>query len=173
MKSYREAFREVKRAYECQQNDEPALCCDEGFYRGCAVLTLQKRSWRNGGMRREPDETGIFFSVWIDAQDAEENRANYNIHALKLRQLKGYQITSRDFATAFRAAFDRLSKKWPNVSVAYGPQTLMQGWIEIDMRRFARDVLALLERFEDVAPIIDELLAQRVASKTRSGPTTV
>jgi hypothetical protein len=165
MEPYQDDFREVKRLFERQRRDEPALGCDEGFYRGCAVLTLQKRSWRNDGMRRVPDEPGIFFSVWVDAQNAKQNRANYNTHALKLRQLKGYHITSRDFAKDFRAAFRRSSESWPNLSIDYGPQTLMQGWIAIDMESFARDALALLQQFEKLSPIIDELLAQRAVTE--------
>ncbi len=57
------------------------------------------------------------------------NRANYNIHALKLRQLKGYSVTSRDFAKELRDNFENIRGRWPNVSVDYGPLTLMQGWI--------------------------------------------
>jgi hypothetical protein len=34
-----------------------------------------------------------------------KNQANYNIHALKLRDLKGYSIKSLDFAFDFRNAF--------------------------------------------------------------------
>jgi hypothetical protein len=156
-------FRRAKREFE--RGREPTLTCDEGVYRGCAVLTLQKRCWRNNGMRRAPDDTGIFFSVWVGANDAKRKRANYNIHALKLRQLAGYRITSRDFAKDFRAEFARVERAWPNVSVDYGPQTLMRGWIEIDAKRFAGDVLALLHRFDGVSRIIDQLLARRVAAE--------
>ena len=46
----------------------------------------------------------IFFSVWINA-GIKEHKLFYNIHALKLRQLKGYNITSRKFASDFREQF--------------------------------------------------------------------
>jgi hypothetical protein len=45
----------------------------------------------------------------------------------------------------------------PNVSVDYGQLTLMQGWIEVDLNRFEKDTLVLLERFEPISPLIDRL----------------
>jgi hypothetical protein len=112
-------------------------------------------------MGRLENESGIFFSVWIDAEDATRNRAQYNIHALKLRQLRGYAISSRDFASEFRASFASMQSAWPNVSVAYGPQTLMQGWIDIDERSCGASILSLMLRFAEVATLIDRLLQQR------------
>jgi hypothetical protein len=49
----------------------------------------------------------------------------------------------------------------PNVSVDYGQLTLMQGWIEVDLNRFEKDTLVLLERFEPISPLIDRLLESR------------
>jgi hypothetical protein len=65
---------------------------------------------------------------------------------------------------------------WPNVSVDYGPLTLMQGWIEVAPDRaeqdvleqdileeeiLEQDILALMERFRLVSPLIDRLLLAR------------
>jgi hypothetical protein len=50
---------------------------------------------------------------------------------------------------------------WPNVSVNYGPLTLMQGWIEIVPKAFEEDILVLLERFKHVSRLIDRLLESR------------
>jgi hypothetical protein len=50
---------------------------------------------------------------------------------------------------------------WPNVSVDYGPQTLMQGWIEMVPKHFEKDTLVLLERFKPVSRLIDCLLESR------------
>ena len=92
---------------------------------------------------------------------AVENRTEYNIHALKLRQLEGYSITSRDFAHDFRKGFAPTRNTWPNVSVDYGPLTLMQGWIKVDANRLEEDLLALMERFQHLSPLIDRLLESR------------
>ena len=121
------------------------------------VLTSQRRLRRNDGKRRTPDHAGIFFSVWVGAGDARRNQANYNIHALKLRHLAGHRITSRAFAADFGAAFARVRRGWPNVGLDYGPQTLMQGWVDIRAPHFAGDVLALMHRFEALSPVIDRL----------------
>jgi hypothetical protein len=93
-----------------------------------------------------------------------QGRILYNIHALKMRHLEGYSITSIDFAQQFRREFSHLSDSWPNVRVDHGPLTLMQGWIELDMSTFVRDVLELMERFKPVSRIIDKLLAQRAVA---------
>ena len=102
-----------------------------------------------------------FFSVWMNEVSTRKNHANYNIHALKLRQLEGYSITSRDFANDFRKIFASMRNAWPNVSVDYGPLTLMQGWIKIDQNSFEKDTLALMERFKHLSPLIDRLLESR------------
>ena len=107
------------------------------------------------------NETGIFFSIWIDKKTASMNRANYNIHAFKLRKLAGYAITSRDFANDFRSRFASARSAWPNMSIDYGPLTLMQGWIETELNTFEADALALIKKFEHLAPQIDRLLELR------------
>jgi len=137
------------------------LVCKEGFYKAGSVLKLQKASWPNDPMDRVQNTSGIFFFIWMDKESVRKNRANYNIHALKLRQLEGYSITSRDFANEFRKGFASTRNTWPNVSVNYGPLTLMQGWIEVDPNSFEEGALFLMERFTHLSPLIDRLLDSR------------
>ena len=68
-------------------------------------LKLYKKSWANPSPDPLTAETRIFFSVWINDPAIEEQKLLYNIHALKLRKLKGYSIQSRKFADAFRKSF--------------------------------------------------------------------
>jgi hypothetical protein len=156
---FRVVLAKIKGRFDERKSD--GLICKHGFYNDCPVLKLQKASWTNDRMDRLENETGIFFSIWIDREAASKGRANYNIHALKLRQLKGYSITSRDFASAFRKGFASMHKAWPNVSVDFGPLNLMQGWIEVDLNGFQKEALVLMERFEHVSPLIDQLLEPR------------
>ena len=162
-----EIFRKVKAAYDPSPLVE-GLVCKEGAYMGSAVLKLQKASWTNDSMDKIRNESGIFFAIWVDDKSLRRNRASYSIHALKLRQLRGYALTSRNFAEAFRARFKKLQKAWPNVRVDYGPQTLMQGWIEIHPVHFERDVVALMKSFATTSAMIDELLKEASAERSRS-----
>ena len=152
-------FARIKARFDARKHD--GLVCKEGFYEACSVLKLQKASWTNDPMDRVQNTSGIFFSVWMSKESARKNRANYNIHALKLRQLEGYSIASRDFANEFRKGFASTRNTWPNVSVNYGPLTLMQGWIEVDTNSFEEGVLVLMERFNHLSPLIDRLLESR------------
>ena len=156
----RSAFANIKAHYD-EQRSSDGLICKHGFYWNSFVLKLQKASWTNDPIDRLQNESGIFFSIWITQESAIRGRANYNIHALKMRQLQGYSITSREFAEAFRDGFKATRGDWPNVSVDYGPQTLMQGWTEFDPARFERDALILVERFKHLSLLIDRLLESR------------
>ncbi len=150
-------FVQVKARFEARNRS--GLVCKQGQYKNCCVLKLQKPSWTNDPMYWIQNQSGIFFSVWDDQRSRGE-RVSYNIHALKLRKLAGYAITSRDFASDFRARFETQRHRWPNVSVNFGPATLMQGWIA-KKGAIGKNILTLMEDFTRVSPIIDDLLASR------------
>lgn len=154
-------FASVKVRFDQEENQDKLLHCKQGSYNDCVVLKLQRAFWTNDPMDRVQNESGIFCSIWIGAEAALQNRANYNIHALKLRQLKNYSITSRDFAEEFRRRFAPHQELWPNVSTAFGPTTLMQGWVEIESSQCQEQLLKLLRGFGDLVPLLDELLDVR------------
>ena len=120
-----------------------------GDFQGCPFLKLDKANWHNRGEVTFPGE--IFFSIWRD----EDGRMNYNIHAFKLRHLTAYKLQSRKFAADFRDRFQATKQCWPNVSVAYGPLTLMQGWVEDE-----DEIDELIAGFILIHPIIDMLLEE-------------
>lgn len=155
----REMFPAIKAWFDKRPSIREGLICKQGFYTDCYVLKLQKASWTNDRMDLVQNETGIFFSIWIT--ERVPDRVNYNIHALKLGWLKAYSITSRDFADEFRDRFASVQDAWPNVSVKHGPMTLMQGWVEIEPDSAEKEIVALMERFEQVSPLIDHLLHAR------------
>ena len=101
-------------------------------------------------------EQGIFFSVWLGDPEVVTRRFNYNIHALKLGSQKRCAAKPVAFARTFRSRFSLTG--WPNISVDYGPQTLMQGWLPLQPATFASDVLGLINRFTATHLIIDDLL---------------
>lgn len=129
------------------------------FGNDCVVLKLYKRSWANQLQDPLTSASRIFFSVWISDSTIEKQKIFYNIHALKLRQLKGYSIQSRKFADDFRNSFKDFKHKWENVSVNFGPLTLMEGWLKMDLESLQNDILKLANDFLEIEHIVDDSLA--------------
>jgi hypothetical protein len=123
-------------------------------------LKLYKKTWANPTEDPVRSPSRIFFSVWLNEAALQEGKLLYNIHALKLRQLKGYTLQSRQFADTFRSAFKPYQHKWENVSVKFGPATLFEGWLSIDANHFEPEIVALAHQFLALAPVIDTCLAQ-------------
>jgi len=145
---------------------EKKIAVATGIVLESVFLKLYKTAWANKTHDPLTSPSRIFFSVWINDKAIKENKLLYNIHALKLRQLKGYSITSRDFAAAFRGKFKRFEKGWPNVSTDFGPLTLMEGWVKLNEATIQHDIGKLAKQFLEIEHLIDELLIER---KIRAG----
>jgi hypothetical protein len=128
-----------------------------GKFLQCDVLKIYKESWTNPSKDPVTSPSRIFFSIWVDP--ANEQKLFYNIHALKLRQLKGYKIESRKFAETFRKEFKGFSHNWENVSINFGPLTLMQGFVALKPENFQTEVLRLSNNFLEIEHLIDKTLA--------------
>ncbi|MGY0039664.1 hypothetical protein [Pedobacter sp. NJ-S-72] len=124
----------------------------------CVALKLYKRSWAN--LHEEPltARSRIFFSIWMSDDVHNEQKIFYNIHALKLRELRGYKIESKKFAELFRSYFKPLENQWPNVSLKFGPLTLMEGWVKTDADNFKHEVLKLASNFLKISQLVDDTL---------------
>ncbi|MCS3529627.1 hypothetical protein [Chryseobacterium sp. JUb7] len=122
------------------------------------ALKVYKPEWSDNPLSPLNASGRIFFSVWINDKTIKEERLYYNIHALKLRKLKGYKIAGRDFAQSFRNSFIKHQKDWNNVSILFGPLTLMEGWINLKQDTIQNDLSGLVENFIKIAPVIDETL---------------
>lgn len=122
------------------------------------ALKIYKREWSNDSESPSDSKSKIFFSVWVNDKTIREGRLYYNIHALKLRELKGYKISSRDFAKKFRNKFIENLEEWQNVSINLGPLTLMEGWIPLNTETLQNDIGDLAEKFLMISPIIDDTL---------------
>ena len=160
MKQFLDEFQKIKRIYDKTASPKSGLVCVTKVFEGCPGVRLHRNSWISG-------TAGVFFSVWTDKDSESSGRLHYNIHALKMRQLKTQAVTSRNFADDFRKNFKPHSKSWPNVRMDYGPQNLMQGWIEFRPKTFEPDVLTLMNQFSEISPIIDQLLEERIAPVPR------
>jgi len=120
------------------------------------VLKLLKRRWSDDDPAAIGNKSGIFFSMWIDANDPAQLR--FNIHALKLRGLKGYTLASRKFATDFRSAFAPLGSSWPKYRTNFGPQTLIEGLMLTPPKETAKLLVSLAAKFAEASIVIDRLL---------------
>jgi len=131
-----------------------------GLYGDSVFLKLYKQSWASPSQDPLTAKSRIFFSIWINDSAIKEQKLLYNIHALKLRQLKGYSIASRKFADSFRGFFTEFEQQWPNVSLNYGPLTLMQGWIKSDPEKMQEEITGLANNFLELESLIDQTLAK-------------
>jgi len=131
------------------------------FYgKDCIVLKLFKNTWANPFEDPLTSESRIFFSVWVSESSLKEQKLLYNIHALKLRQLKNYSIQSRKFAETFRDRIGDYVSKWENLRLDFGPQTLMEGWMNLDPENIQDTIILLSNHFLDMAHVMDETLNQ-------------
>lgn len=146
------------------------LRVEVGVWMDSAVLRLCKNTWANKPHEKPQTDAAIFFSIWANEQTVKQGRLYYNIHALKLRLLKGYKLTSKPFAAAFRAEFKRFEHDWPNVSVDFGPLTLMEGWVTFNEATLQEDICRLTVKFCEIDSLIDGLLAE--FKKEPSAPRT-
>ena len=123
-------------------------------------LKLYKISWTNSAENPLTAETRIFFSIWVNEITLQEKKIYYNIHALKLRKLNGYNIESRKFANSFREKFKNYSHKWENVKTDFGPLTLMEGWVELENDKVEEKILQLANNFLEIENLIDTTLVE-------------
>jgi hypothetical protein len=156
--SFLTAFRTAADGLDRQLLTQKKLEVEVGVWLESVVLRMQKSAWANKPYERPQSDAAIFFSIWLSDKALKEHRLFYNIHALKLRQLRGHAITSREFAAAFRSRFKPFEHIWPNVRVDLGPLTLMEGWEKFNAATLEQDVQTLAGKFLEIDSVIDELL---------------
>jgi len=127
---YLDKFRGSTKDLDKSQLDKKRLEVSVGTILDSVFLKLYKREWSSDLNSPLTAEARIFFSIWINDKTIRANKISYNIHAFKLRNLKGYSIASKEFADSFRKQFKTVQDNWENVSIDFGPLTLMEGWTE-------------------------------------------
>lgn len=123
------------------------------------ALKIYKPEWSNDFESPLNSKSRIFFSVWVNDKTIKEEKLYYNIHALKLRELKGYKISSRSFAEKFRNKFIEYQNEWKNVDVNFGPLTLMEGWIDLHTETIQNNIIDLAWNFLKISPLVDDTLS--------------
>ena len=157
---YLESFQKIIDQLDSKLLGKKSIEVSIGIYLDSVFIKLYKKSWASNPQEALTAESRIFFSVWLNDSTLEKHKIMYNIHALKLRKLKGYSIQSRKFAEVFRESFKDYEQKWQNVSVNHGPLTLMEGWIKLDLENFQEEVLKLVSNFLEIEYLIDHTLNQ-------------
>ena len=156
--SYLSLFQQAADKLDKRLLDQKQLHVETGVWLDSIVLRLYKQHWVNTPGAKPQTGPAIFFSIWIGIAGIQEHKLFYNIHALKLRKLNGYAITSRKFADDFREQFKSVGHNWPNVSVKFGPQTLMQGWKILDSDFPVEDILNIANKFIEIDIFLENLL---------------
>jgi len=136
-----------------------------GVYLDSVVLKLYKKEWTNDKTDPINAKTRIFFSIWASEENLKQNKIFYNIHAFKLRHLKGYTIKSREFANVFRSDFQEFKHEWDNVSLKHGPLTLMEGWNSSTIENLETNIVKLVNSFLRIEHLIDESLLKFKSKK--------
>ena len=154
LQKFQAAARHINKKKLAKKQIEVAV----GIYQQAVFLKLYKKQWANKTPDPVTSPSRIFFSVWITDSMIKEQKIFYNIHALKLRHLDGYAITSRDFANNFRIKFKPYGHQWPNVSVQFGPLTLMEGWVNAGIKNLNEEILILANQFLEIDHLIDNVL---------------
>ena len=157
-KSYLSTFQDAADKLDKNLLRSKSLEVAVGITLESVFLKLYKREWTNDAADPMNAKTRIFFSIWLNEKTLKSGRIYYNIHALKLRHLKGYSIASREFAETFRTAFKTYQDHWNNVSVQFGPLTLMEGWEELNKDDMETIVTKLASNFLQMDHLIDKTL---------------
>lgn len=155
---YKQKFQEAVDTISGKEFDDEGLRLSVHVILESVALKIDKPEWSSNAESPIDASGRIFFSVWVNEKSIREGRLYYNIHALKLRNLKTYKIPARDFAEEFRRHFESNWANWENVNLKYGPLTLMEGWVELKPDHIQDDLHKLANRFLTVSPIIDEVL---------------
>jgi hypothetical protein len=158
MQKYLDVFNAVKvdRAYGLDWQHKLSIKTGEGL--GAALLKVMRPSWTTDAPEELLNTNGLFFSIWVDATCEAKAVARYNLHAKKLRMIKGETFAAREFVRAFRAQCGDDLKGWPNWSYPKGPITLFEGEFPLDMATLATKSSELITRFVTLTPMLDKLL---------------
>ncbi|MCB0531605.1 MAG: hypothetical protein H6574_07720 [Lewinellaceae bacterium] len=157
-KYYLEKFRKSADRIDKKMLSEKHLEIHVGITLNAVVLKLYKTEWVNDKTDPINSKTRIFFAIWVNDETLKQKKVLYNIHALKLRGLKGYAIKSRAFADCFREDFIRFKQNWENVSVEFGPLTLIEGWEHFESAELENKIVKLANNFSSIAYLIDNTL---------------
>ncbi len=159
MQKYLDVFNRLKLEHAAEFQATHGLLIKTGEGLGAAILKLLKPSWTTDSPDVLLNTNGLFFGVWVDADCESKGIARYNVHAKKLRYIKGQTFAAREFARSFRVQGGDELANWPNFTYPKGPITLFQGHVPLDIDTLYAETAALMDRFAALCPFIDHVFA--------------
>jgi hypothetical protein len=160
MQKYLDVFEALKVEHAAKFASQHGLTIKTGFGLDAVLFKLLKATWTTDGPDALVNTNGLFFSVWVDAECEAKGIARYNLHAKKLRAIKGETFAAREFVRAFRAQSGEDLKGWPNVSYPKGPITLFEGSFKLYPHTLQNETLNLAKRFAELTPLLEKLLQE-------------
>ncbi len=152
---YLDTFKKAAQKLDKRRLKEKEIDVYVGITLDSVVMKLYKKKWANDQIDTLNSRTRIFFSIWLNDDTLKKGRLFYNIHALKLREFKGLSISSTGFAREFRNHFKKFEHQWEHVSTKFGPLTLMEGWIALDVENLENNILVLANNFLKIDSLVD------------------
>jgi hypothetical protein len=159
VQSWLDIFNELKTSRAAEFQSQHGLVIKTGFGLDAAILKLIKPTWTTDAPGDLLNSNGLFFGVWVDPACKAKGIARYNLHAKKLRFIKGEDFAARDFARSFRAQAHGELANWPNCTYPKGPITLFEGHVPLDAATLRAETSELMDRFAELCPLIEQLLA--------------
>lgn len=159
MQNHLAIFNALKSERAAHFKSQHGLDIKTGEGLGAAILKLLKPSWTTDGPDDILNTNGLFFSVWVDADCEAKGIARFNLHAKKLRFIKGQAFAAREFARGFRVQAQDEMSAFPNWNYPKGPITLFQGHIPLDTATLHTETAALMDRFAALCPLIDHVFS--------------
>ena len=158
MQKYLAIFNDVKSLHAADFRSHHGLDIKTGEGLGAAILKVLKPTWTTDKPSEILNTNGLFFSVWVDAACESEGILRYNLHAKKLRAIKGEKFAAREFVRSFRAQCGEELRSWPNWSYPKGPITLFEGSFPLDEATLGAETSKIISRFAALTPQLDRLL---------------
>ena len=159
MEKYRRVLKCIEKKHAKSLSNRYGLICKQMQYGDeDAALYIAKKNWTNRFDMDRETTVGIFFCAWVSPELLEDDNFAYNIHSLKLRELPGYNLASREFANNFRTNVESRVVSWPNIRMDYGPLTLLEGRDLCEIDTFDKKVENRISDFVEIHEEIDKLL---------------
>jgi hypothetical protein len=158
MQNYLAVFNTLKSERAAEFHAQHGLTIKTGEGLGAVMLKLIKPSWTTDSPSELLNTNGLFFSVWIDAECEAAGIARFNLHAKKLRAIKGERFAAREFARGFRVQAQDEVAAFPNWKYPKGPITLFEGHVALNVGTLKQETSDLMDKFATLTPVLDQLL---------------